>query len=101
MKLSVFLLVKLKGPYQRQRMTTGAFALCAIRLVKLTQGRHYRDDSFNCQHSQKNAFFHSNIFPPFQMLTFGLKIPFTRAIFYSDGHSLCHNEIKTGIKPNS
>jgi hypothetical protein len=37
-KLGVILLVKLSSPYWCQRMTIGAFALCAIRLVKLTPG---------------------------------------------------------------
>ncbi len=33
--LDIILLVKLNGAYWRQSMTTSAFALCAIRLVKL------------------------------------------------------------------
>jgi hypothetical protein len=35
-KLGVFLLVKLNSTYRCRRVTTGAFALYAIRLVKLT-----------------------------------------------------------------
>ncbi len=36
MKLGVNLLVKLNGAYWPQRMTTGAFTLCAKMLMKLT-----------------------------------------------------------------
>ena len=35
-KLRIILLVKLKGAYWCQRLTTGAVALCAKRLMKLT-----------------------------------------------------------------
>jgi hypothetical protein len=35
-KLGVILLVKMNSAYWHQRASTGAFALCAIRLVKLT-----------------------------------------------------------------
>jgi hypothetical protein len=37
-KLGVILLVKLNGAYWRQRRTTGAFALCTKRMMKLTPG---------------------------------------------------------------
>ncbi len=36
--MAIILLVKLNSTYWHQIMTTGAFALCAIRLVKLTLG---------------------------------------------------------------
>jgi hypothetical protein len=38
-KLGIILVVKLNGTDWHQRMDIGAFALCAIRLVKLTPER--------------------------------------------------------------
>ncbi len=43
-KLGVILLVKLNSPYWRQRMTTGAFGLCAKRLMKLTPGEEEEEE---------------------------------------------------------